>query len=106
MKLNKITRRIILVAVVIAIIVIIAILPKNKGSMSGGNGRMPGGNMQGGDAAETVYSVTTQIRIRSQAKGGDLTTAQSPHCGLCAYFLSTVFDTSFGRLTLTKTSIT
>ena len=61
MKLNKITRRIILVAVVIAIIVIIAILPKNKGSMSGGNGGMPGGNMQGGDAAETVYSVTTQV---------------------------------------------
>ena len=65
MKLNKITRRIILVAVVIAIIVIIAILPKNKGSMSGRNGGMPGGNMQGGDAAETVYSVTTQVLART-----------------------------------------
>ena len=65
MKLNKITRRIILVAVVIAIIVIIAILPKNKGSMSGVNGGMPGGNMQGGDAAETVYSVTTQALAKT-----------------------------------------
>ena len=69
MKSKKIMRRILLVAGVIAVIAIIALLPKNKGGMQGGNGSMPDskGGMHGAsaNADATVYSVTTQVLAKT-----------------------------------------
>ncbi|EPF29096.1 hypothetical protein DWB79_05550 [Treponema medium] len=72
MKSKKIMRRILLVAGVIAVIAIIAVLPKNKGGMQGGNGSMPdskGGMPEDGasaNTAATVYSVTTQVLEKTE----------------------------------------
>lgn len=65
MKSKKFMRRMLLVAGVIAVIVVIAVLPKNKGGMQGGMGGTPGGVVSTGDAAETVYSVTTQVLAKT-----------------------------------------
>lgn len=67
MKSKKFMRRMLLVAGVIAVIVVIAVLPKNKGGMGGmgGMGGTPGGAASTGDAAETVYSVTTQVLAKT-----------------------------------------
>ena len=72
MKSKKIMRRILLVAGVIVVIAIIAVLPKNKGGMQGGNGSMPdskGGMPEDGasaNTAATVYSVTTQVLEKTE----------------------------------------
>lgn len=72
MKSKKIMQRILLVTGVIAVIAIIALLPKNTGGIPGGAGSMPkskDGMPRGGatasDAAATVYSVTTQVLAKT-----------------------------------------